>query len=223
MATFPSPPPEQTSNITHFLPSEYGTDIEYFPHSAQERPHQLKLQVRAFIKQNISRLKITYVVTGPYPELWMSPCPPDKNLGGFDVANKRAVLVEPEQKVSFTAMTDLGVLVVKASTHPVKERVRALKVNSFTATPKEVLAEFEKQTGSKWEVKNVKLDELRKEEEAAWAASDPLATVFTLRRIWAEGGTIYEKRDNAEIDGENVEGLSEAVRKAIEKQTGARM
>lgn len=153
----------------------------------------------------------------------MSPCPPDKNLGGFDVANKRAVLVEPEQKVSFTAMTDLGVLVVKASTHPVKERVRALKVNSFTATPKEVLAEFEKQTDSKWEVKNVKLDELRKEEEAAWAASDPLATVFTLRRIWAEGGTIYEKRDNAEIDGENVEGLSEAVRKAIEKQTGARM
>jgi len=37
------------SSVTRFFPSEYGTDIEYSPESATEKPHQQKLNVRRYM------------------------------------------------------------------------------------------------------------------------------------------------------------------------------
>lgn len=83
--------------------------------------------------------------------------------------------------------------------HPETAAGKALKVNSFEVTPKQVLAEYEKQTGAKWKVNYIPLSELIQEEKRLWEEGNPKATVITLRRIWSEGGTLYEKTDNEAI------------------------
>jgi hypothetical protein len=185
-----------------------------------EKPHQLKLKVRAYIKEHMKRVAHTYVVTGPYSELFLGPGGPNAKWGSFDVKAKKAFLVNPDGKVSFTTMPDLGKFVVDTIQNVDAARNKALKVNSFTATPNEILAEFEKQTGDKWDVQHTSLDELRQREKEAWDKNEPIATLFTLRRIWAEGGTLYDKRDNDVIDAEKTESLATAVKRAIQNQTG---
>jgi hypothetical protein len=106
--------------------------------------------------------------------------------------------------------------------HPEESRNRALKVNSFTTTPSKIVAEFERQTKvEKWSVSYTPLEKVHAMEKQAYADKNPKSTLFTLRRIWAEGGTLYEKRDNAIIDGEETDDLSDAVRVAISGQTSA--
>ncbi|KAK5713310.1 hypothetical protein LTR17_017680 [Elasticomyces elasticus] len=215
---------EQATNITRFFPSEYGTDIEYSPEtSPHEKPHQLKLKVRAFIKEHIKRLEHTYVVTGPYAEMAFGRMPPAIEAAGtFDVQGKRAILLGTgDEPVSYTTMPDLGNLVVAALFHPEEARNKALKVNSFTASGKEVLAEFEKQTGEKWNVKFTPVNELKRLEKEAWEKENPMATVYTLRRIWTEGGTLYKERDNKLIDAEDTETLATVVARVISTQIKA--
>jgi hypothetical protein len=104
--------------------------------------------------------------------------------------------------------------------HPDAVRNRALIVNSYTTTPKEILAEYERQTGTKWDVSYILLPELELSEKRAWEEGDPMATSFTLRRIWTQGGADHEKRDNAEIDALDMETLEDTVREAIQAQIG---
>jgi hypothetical protein len=111
----------------------------------------------------------------------------------------------------------VGKLLVAALQHPDASRNRVLIVNSFTTTPKEILAEYEKQTGANWDVKYTGLEKLKQLEEKAWQDQDPMAAVFTLRRIWTEGGTLYEKRDNELIGDPPMETVADQVRQAIEK------
>ena len=115
----------------------------------------------------------------------------------------------------------MGKLLVLALLHPEASRNKALRVNSFTTTDLEILHEFEKQTGGEpWKVSYTGLPELEKLEGEAWAKGVPYATLFTLHRIWAEGGTLYEKRDNRLIEGDAiVETLQEAVAESIRVQT----
>ncbi|OAG44862.1 hypothetical protein AYO21_00824 [Fonsecaea monophora] len=212
-------------SVHRFFPSEYGTDIEYGPSSAHEKPHQLKLRVRKAL-QACDNLDYTYVVVGPYadgePGLYFSANPITKEAGTFDVKNKEAVLLgDGNLKISFTTMKDTGKLVALALLHPEASRNKALRVNSFTATDSEILKEFEKQTGGEpWKVSYTSLDALKKLEQEAWDAGKPWAGLFTLRRIWAEGGTLYDKRDNYLIEAEDVmETLADAVAEAIRVQT----
>ena len=109
----------------------------------------------------------------------------------------------------------VGKLVVAALLHPEVSKNRALKVNSFTTTPDEILAEFERQTNSKWEVQYTPLDKLRELEKREYENKDPRAPLTSLRRIWTEGGTLYEKTDNDEIGAPPMETLDIQVRKAI--------
>lgn len=100
---------ESIETVKRFYPSEYGTDIEFDPKtSPDEPPHQLKLKVRAFIKQHIKRLEYTYLVTGPYSDMWLNKTAPNlEHTGSFDVANKKAtVLYEGTHRVSFTTMAE---------------------------------------------------------------------------------------------------------------------
>ena len=93
-------------------------------------------------------------------------------------------------------------------------------MNSFTTTPNGILAEFERQTGGeKWTKTFTPLDRLRDLEAKAWEEGSPAATIFTLRRIWTEGGTLYEARDNRIIGEPTVESLKDAVKRSIEGQT----
>lgn len=92
-------------------------------------------------------------------------------------------------------------------------------MNSFTTTPAEILAEFERQTsGDKWTVTYTSLEQLKSLEKEAWDSNSPPATVLTLRRIWTEGGTLYENRDNDAIEAPAMEMLATAVRRAIKQQ-----
>jgi nucleoside-diphosphate-sugar epimerase len=210
---------ESSSSVKYFYASEYGTDIEYDTSSASEKPHQLKLQVRKYIRENTKKLKVTYLVTGPYSDLYFGSSP-EPRAGTFNVKEKKATLLGTgEDKVSFTTEKDVGRLLVAALRTRTNENERILKVNSFTVTPKQVLEEFEKQTGAKWEVSYTSVDDLKRAEQEAWKNDSPFKTVYTLRRIWIEGRTLYEESDNSKIEFVDVETMEEQVRKAIEQQS----
>ncbi|EWZ93652.1 hypothetical protein AU210_003959 [Fusarium oxysporum f. sp. radicis-cucumerinum] len=209
----------ESGSVKWFFPSEYGTDIEYGPQSASEKPHQLKLKVRKYIRENANGLKYTFVVTGPYIDMYFTLSPDVIEAGGFDHKNKKAVLIDNgEGKIGFTTMPDVGKAVVAALRHPAESFNRALIVQSFVVNSKQILKELEKQTGGEpWEVSSYTLDELREAEKKGWAAGNPKAVSYTLRRIWSEGGTLYEKTDNERIGlkEEDLETLEDAVKREL--------
>ena len=95
----------ESGSVKRFFPSEYGTDIEHNARSAQEKPHQQKLKVRAYAK-TIHHLDFTYLVTGPFSDWYMAKSPRDE-IGTFDVKSKRAVLLgDGKAPVSLTAMAE---------------------------------------------------------------------------------------------------------------------
>ena len=115
----------------------------------------------------------------------------------------------------------MGRLLVGALKSPEASKNKALKVNSFTATPNEIVAEFEKQTGTKWKVTHTPLAELKEIEKTAYANKVPFATAVTLKRIWAEGRTLYPSRDNEAIGVTRTDDLGVAVAQAIAAQEKA--
>ncbi|KAF2138990.1 uncharacterized protein K452DRAFT_275921 [Aplosporella prunicola CBS 121167] len=208
-------------NITRFFPSEYGTDVAYDASSAGEKTHQAKLAVRRAIEDEGAvregRLQYTYLVTGPYPELFFAaPAGGEGRVGGFDRVGRRAWVVgDGAGGVAFTTMPDVGKFLVAALRNPDAARNRALRVHSFTSTPNDVVKEFERQTGEKWEVEFVPLAELERFEQEAWEKGDPLAALATLRRIWASGKTLYEGGWDDGALGVEVEGLEGTVRRVL--------
>ena len=96
---------EKSESVQWFLPSEYGTDIEHNEKSPNEKPHQLKLQVRKLVRDEIKRLKVTYVVTGPYFDMWVNALPGVEKAGGFVPEKKEAYVIEGGNgKIGFTTM-----------------------------------------------------------------------------------------------------------------------
>ncbi|KAK3365485.1 hypothetical protein B0T24DRAFT_710477 [Lasiosphaeria ovina] len=210
---------EASPSVKWFLPSEYGTDIEHnTDKSPHERPHQLKLKVRNYIREHLKRVKVTYVVTGPYFDMWVYPMPDAEKAGGFVVEEKDAYIIgEGDGKVGFCTMWDVGKFVVATLQHPEESFGKALKVQSFVVTPNEVVAEYEKQTGSKWNAIKTPLEDIRALEAKLWEEGNPRATGITLRRIWAEGGTLYVKNDNEllALRPEDLDSLEVGVKKAL--------
>ena len=95
------------SSVRWFFPSEYGTDVEYDASSAGEKPHQNKLAVRAFIRENLEKVRTTHVVTGPYIDMFFRLKAGAEAGGGFDVASKKAVVIEDGNgPVGFTSMPE---------------------------------------------------------------------------------------------------------------------
>lgn len=113
----------------------------------------------------------------------------------------------------------VGRLLVAALRHPTESKNQALKVNSFTTTPDEILAEYERQLGTKFDVRYTSLDELRKLEEENWKQKGLVATGWILRRIWTEGGTLYDARDDERIGFGEPETLEVVVARVIKTQT----
>ncbi|GAB1315287.1 Isoflavone reductase family protein [Madurella fahalii] len=210
---------EASKSVQWFLPSEFGTDIEHnADKSPHEPPHQLKLQVRKYIRENLKRVKVTYVVTGPYFDMWVDVAPGLEKAGGFVPEKKQAYVIEDGNgKVGFCTMRDVGKFVAATMRFPEESFGKALKVQSFVVTPNEVLAEYERQTGSRWEVTKTPLSEIAALEAKLWEEGNPRATLVTLRRIWAEGGTLYAQNDNVAIGmkPENLDSLEAAVKRAL--------
>lgn len=98
---------EESASVQWFFPSEYGTDIEYDASSQNEKPHQNKLKVRAFIRDNLKRVQCTYLVTGPYIDMFVNLVPGVEDLGGYDAGQRRAVVVgSGNDPVGFTSMPE---------------------------------------------------------------------------------------------------------------------
>lgn len=91
-------------------------------------------------------------------------------------------------------------------------------VHSFTATPHEILAEYEQQTGSKWERSYTSVERLKEIEKEEYQVYSALATVVTLRRIWTEGGTLYKFYDEGILGEIETETLESQVTSNIRKQ-----
>lgn len=214
---------ERCPNIIRFIPSEYGTDVVYNSDSSKEKPHQKKLRIRAHLEsESIRRLKYTYLVTGPFADLYVGCMANEPQMGSFDVEKKKATLLgDGNQRISLTTMADVGRLLVAVLEHPDLCDNKAVKVNSFTTTPQEILAEFERQTDSKWEVGYTTLEELKRLEGLAWETGNELATIYTLRRIWTEGSTLYEKTDNDAIGMTKMDTLEMVVQKAVSNPVSA--
>ena len=97
---------DASKDVKWFLPSEFGTDVEYSQHSKHEIPHQQKLKVRAYIKAHVKNLSHTYVVTGPYPELFVSSFEDPKAVT-FDIKSHKATIVGTgKEKIGFTTMPE---------------------------------------------------------------------------------------------------------------------
>lgn len=60
---------------------------------------------------------------------------------------------------------------------------------------------------------------MKKLEKKAWEERNPVATVYTLRRIWTEGGTLYDEVDNKAIGVSETDSLAKVVGQVIETQT----
>ena len=98
---------EASESVKWFLPSEFGTDIEHNDKSPNEPPHQLKLQVRKYIRENLKRIKVTYVVTGPYFDMWVDAATGLERAGGFVPEVTQAYLVgDGNGKVGFCTMRE---------------------------------------------------------------------------------------------------------------------
>ncbi|KAF2087116.1 NAD(P)-binding protein [Saccharata proteae CBS 121410] len=214
--------------VTRFYPSEFGTDVAFDASSAAEPTHQAKLAVRAHLEGleavRTGKLEYAYLVTGPYAEMAMGrEVEGAEGAGGFEVEGRRARVVgDGEGRVAYTTMRDVGTLLVAALRHPHVSRNRALKVNSFTTTPHQILAEFVRQTGTRdadWKVEYTSMTDLERLEKEAWEAGNPAAGLFTLRRIWAQGKTLYERRDNGVLGEPEMETLEAVVGRVIEAQT----
>lgn len=117
----------------------------------------------------------------------------------------------------------VGTLVLATLRHPVESFNKALRVNSFTTTPALIQEEYERQTtgeGNHWtDVQITSLSRLRELEQAAWDSGNPAAVGFTLRRIWTEGGTLYEKRDNGIIGEPKMQTLVDIVAQLVKEES----
>jgi len=96
---------EGLGTVKWFFPSEYGTDVEYGPNSREEKPHQNKLAVRKYIRENVKNMKVTYLVTGPYFDMWVNRGAVD-SLGFFDVGKKEAVIEAGNGRIGFCTMVE---------------------------------------------------------------------------------------------------------------------
>jgi hypothetical protein len=208
---------ERSSTIIRFIPSEFGTDIAYDATSAYEKPSQKKLKIRAFLdSDSVKRVKYTYVVTGPFANLYLGSMANEPEMGSFDVEKKEATLLgDGKGRISLTTAADAGRALVAVLKHPEVCDNKAIKINSFTTTPDKLLAEFERQTDSRWKVNYTALDELLGLELKAWEGENPLASIYSLRRIWTEGRTLYETRDNESIGLIKMDTLEMAVQAAV--------
>jgi hypothetical protein len=116
------------------------------------------------------------------------------------------------------ATSSVGKFVVASLLHPSASRNTTLVVHSFTATPNQILAEYERQTNSKWTVSYTSLERLKQMEHEAYQLHRSVATVITLRRIWTEGGTLFKYYDDSLLGTVDTECLEDQVREAIDKQ-----
>ena len=97
----------------------------------------------------------------------------DNGFLAYDVAGKKATIWDTgDVKWSATTLATIGLAVKNALLISEKTANKYLGIASFTVTQNEVLAAFEKATGTKWEVERVQSEEKKKVGEEMWGKGD---------------------------------------------------
>ena len=125
---------------------------------------------------------------------------------GFDTKAHSAVLFDPEAPTASTGTTlkKVGQAVAGILLHPKETENRYVHISSFTPTRAEVLAAFEKITGSKWTTSNKSTFDLQKDGQEKLAKGDHTGVydliVAALYRRGVGSDFGLEKNDNQLLD-----------------------
>ncbi|GBC02778.1 hypothetical protein RclHR1_04810009 [Rhizophagus clarus] len=126
------------ASVKRFIPSEFGSEFKVGVHPTPDG--KIKFE-EAVMK---SGLEYTIIFNGLFQEFlsWI----------GFDVKNKKATFyADGNKKLHTTSLADVGRYTVETLKMP-EARNAVIKVAGATMSLNEYLQEFEKITGSKWEV-----------------------------------------------------------------------
>lgn len=118
---------------------------------------------------------------------------------GFDIPNKKVTLygggINP---FNSTTVESIGASVVSVLSTPEKFKNKTIRISDFYASQKEILSIIEAETGSKFEVKEVDVDKVQADSEAAlrrgeWSESNVFsllsAAVFATKSTTRWGAT----------------------------------
>lgn len=138
---------------------------------------------------------------------------------GFNIAEKKAIIYDGGSRpFSTTNIAEVGTAVFGALSHPEETKNRNIYVHSAAVKQRDILAIYERLTGSKWETEHKDTAKLEEAANLRLAQGDS-STIYHLvyRGIFGEGyGGEYKNVDN-EIVGVKV--LDEAGIEEVIKNT----
>ena len=114
----------------------------------------------------------------------------------------------------------VGKFLVAALNHPQQAQNCVLKVHSFVATPNDIIVAYEKHTAKKWTVEHITFDQLVRHERQQWKENNANAPIYTLRRIWLGGGTLYDSVDNGSLGVWSTQNLDDVIAGEVMKGGG---
>jgi NADH dehydrogenase len=156
-----------------------------------------------------SGLEYTVLQANYFMEVWLSPAL------GFDYGScKATVFGEGANKLSWVSFRDVARTAVEAVSSP-KARNAVLPVGGPRAlSPQEVIAVFEKQGGSSWQVSHVPVDALRKQK--ADAADEVQESIAGLQIMYATSAAVaMDARDF--LVGDNLVSVADYAASVVKK------
>lgn len=192
------------ADVQRFIPSEYGSDThhEKVAHIGFFKP---KVDIREYLEKKAAEGKITWttIINGPFFDWGVSFFLPSAFLFilltnavglttsflGFNIAEKKATIYDGGLiPFSTTTVADIASAVAAVLSHPDETKNRSIRVNSAVVKPNDILAIYEKLTGSKWEVEEKDTAEAERAANAKAAQGD-FSTIHHVlyRYIFAEG------------------------------------
>ncbi|KAJ3272235.1 hypothetical protein HDV01_005889 [Terramyces sp. JEL0728] len=175
------------AGVSRFYPSEYGIDDVEYPAA-----HPL-VEVKASVRKAAEAAGLQTVVafTGFFAEWALSP------FYSADFANSTIEIVgDGNAKVGGWSIPQIGQVVAESINHPTTnkaDKIIYLRAQGLVFTYNELVAEYEKQTGSKWKKTYITVEQAKKSLEGA----DPYANFGTFLRTWIGQGYGLSKENHA--------------------------
>jgi nucleoside-diphosphate-sugar epimerase len=162
------------AGVRRYSPSEYGLNNMNPTAQALSTVFSEKGEVQAYLRARAGEGKIEWMSVSP--GMWVAWSIPH-NFMGFDVpGNKFEVLDDGEGRVSCSTEENTALAVVRALTTKTEEtKNRNLFLQDFSVSQIELVAEVERQTGVKFEVRRVDSKKLAEEKRAEVKAGNKWA------------------------------------------------
>lgn len=206
------------AGVKRFVPSEFGGDV--LPDKTRAilpEWFEPKKEIVDYLKSKQDTLTWTAFVTGPFFDLAMR-----FGYMGLNIKEQKATLMdEGEVKWCSTRLDTVGLAVKNAMLIPEDTANKYLYINSFTTSQAGLLTEFEKATGTKWEVNHVSSEEERKTgrelfDKGEYAGSAKL--INYVNTVDGYGGNYLANRESAnKLLSLPEESLEKEVRKLVEQ------